>query len=150
MLEDLQNALLPHFRRLKDEKGAPEERLGSFIRGLFSEFRARPAYAPFIFSEEIFHIEPMLREKLQEVMSENIAVLSESFRTLQLDGTCRGDIEAGELALVTLGSIRLAVSRWHMSGGALKPEALSEKLIRTLNLLFSRPEQNHTFRPEAS
>lgn len=136
MLEDLQGSLLPHFYALRKDKSPAAERLANFIHGLFSEFKIRPAYAPFIFSEEIFHAEPMLRERLREVMSENILLLTESIRAFQTSGECRGDIGADELALITLGSIRLAVTRWHISSGRLRLKDLSDKLVATLSLLF--------------
>lgn len=136
MLEDLQSSLLPHFHRLRKDSGPSAQRLANFIHGLFNEFKTRPAYAPFIFSEEIFHAEPMLRERLQEVMSENIILLTESIRSFQEAGQCRGDIASDEIALITLGSIRLAVTRWHISAGQIRLKDLSNNLITTLSLLF--------------
>lgn len=136
MLEDLQSAILPHFRRLRDGSGHPKESFESFIRGLFEEFKIRPAYAPFIFSEEIFHNEPQLRDKLQHVLGGNIAVLTESFEALQIDNSCRRDIEPEQMAIVTLASIRLAVSRWHINAGKLRLKDLGDQLIVTLSTLF--------------
>ena len=137
MLEDLQGAILPHFRAMREGANQPRETFAGFIRGLFEEFKLRPAYAPFIFSEEIFHNEPQLREKLQRVLGGNIAVLTESFEALQIDKSCRTDIEAQQMALITLGSIRLAVSRWHISGGKVRLKDLANQLIDTLSTLFA-------------
>jgi len=136
MLEDLQGAILPHFRTLREGADQPRETFSNFIRGLFEEFKLRPAYAPFIFSEEIFHNEPQLREKLQQVLGGNIAVLTESFEALQIDKSCRTDIVAQQMALITLASIRLAVSRWHISGGKVRLKDLANQLIATLSTLF--------------
>jgi len=136
MLEDLQGAILPHFRTLREGADQPRETFSRFIRGLFEEFKQRPAYAPFIFSEEIFHNEPQLRKKLQQVLGGNIAVLTESFEALQIDKSCRTDIEAQQMALITLASIRLAVSRWHISGGKVRLKDLANQLIATLSTLF--------------
>ena len=136
MLDDLQGAILPHFRALREGTDQPRQTFGGFIRGLFEEFKLRPAYAPFIFSEEIFHNEPQLREKLQRVLGGNIAVLTESFEALQIEKSCRTDIEAQQMALLTLASIRLAVSRWHISGGKVRLKDLANQLIDTLSTLF--------------
>lgn len=136
MLEDLQEAILPHFRALREGSDQAGETFAAFIRGLFEEFKLRPAYAPFIFSEEIFHNEPQLREKLQRVLGGNISVLTESFEALRIDKSCRTDVEAQEMALITLASIRLAVSRWHISGGKVRLKDLADQLINTLSTLF--------------
>lgn len=136
MLEDLQGAIMPHFLALRDGTEDPELNFNNFIRNLFEEFKQRPAYAPFIFSEEIFHNEPQLRSKLQQVLGENIGVLTEAFESLQIERVCRTDIGAQELALMTLASIRLAVSRWHINAGKLRLKDLADQLVRTLNTLF--------------
>jgi len=136
MLDDLQSSILPHFRRLRESSDNPMESFTDFIHGLFEEFKLRPAYAPFIFSEEIFHNEPQLRGKLQQVLSGNIAVLTDSFESLQHDKNCRTDIEAQQMALVTLASIRLAMSRWHISDGRIRLKDLTEQLIVSLGTLF--------------
>lgn len=136
MLEDLQMAILPHFRALRGGGGQPGESFDGFITGLFEEFKLRPAYAPFIFSEEIFNSEPQLRDKLQRVLSENIEVLTKSFEGLQIEKGCRTDIVGQQLALITLASIRLAVSRWYISGGRVRLKDLADQLIETLSTLF--------------
>ena len=144
MLEDLQGAILPHFRTLREGADQPRETFSNFICGLFEEFKLRPAYAPFIFSEEIFHNEPQLREKLQRVLGGNIAVLTESFEALQIEKSCRTDIEAQQMALITLASIRLAVSRWHISGGKVRLKDLANQLINTLSTLFELGSESGT------
>lgn len=136
MLEDLQSAIIPHFLTLRDGGEAPQQRFTGFIRNLFEEFKLRPAYAPFIFSEEIFHNEPQLRTKLQNVLNENISVLTAAFESLQIEKVCRDDIEAREMALITLASIRLAVSRWHINEGKIRLKDLADRLVETLSTLF--------------
>lgn len=136
MLEDLQSAIMPHFITLRDGGKAPQQNFTAFIRNLFEEFKLRPAYAPFIFSEEIFHNEPQLRTKLQDVLNENISVLTAAFESLQIEKVCRDDVESRELALITLASIRLAVSRWHINHDKIRLKDLADQLIRTLNTLF--------------
>ena len=137
MLEELQSALLPHFYRLKRGSSSPRRTFEEFIKGLFEEFRIRPAYAPFIFSEEIFHNEAQLKKKLQEVMSENIRVLTWAFGEWQQNESCRTDIPPQEIALLTLASIRLSVSRWHISEGELGLAGLAESIVSTLTTLFN-------------
>ena len=136
MLEDLQSAIMPHFLALRNGGKNPQQRFTGFIRNLFDEFKLRPAYAPFIFSEEIFHNEPQLRTKLQNVLNENISVLTAAFESLQIEKMCRDDIEAREMALITLASIRLAVSRWHINEGKIRLKDLADRLVETLSTLF--------------
>jgi len=136
MLKELQSAMFPYFRMLKKGSGAPKESLREFIYGLFKEFEIRPAYAPFIFSEEIFHNEAKLRNKLEEVMSENIHMLTEAFEVWQTRKVCRQDISAQQIAFLTLASIRFSVSRWHVTNGKVKLNTLAEDIFSTLTALL--------------
>jgi AcrR family transcriptional regulator len=140
MLEDLQSAMVPHFTVLRTGGEPPRKRFERFIRGLFEEFKKRPAYAPFIFSEEIFHSEEQLREKLQEVLKTNISILTRSFEALQEEGACRTDIEPREMALITLASIRLSVSRWHINSGKVRLKEMADTLISSFTTLFELQE----------
>lgn len=136
MLEDLQSAIIPHFLTLRKGGGESEQRFTQFIQNLFRELKQRPASAPFLFSEEIFHNEPQLRNKLQQVMSENMSVLTEAFESLQVKNVCRTDIQPQEMAFLTLASIRLAVTRWHLSEGKIRLKDLEDNLATTLNTIF--------------
>ncbi|MDY7026787.1 MAG: TetR/AcrR family transcriptional regulator [Spirochaetota bacterium] len=136
MLEDLQSAIMPHFLTLRNGGGESEQRFAQFLHNLFSELKQRPASAPFLFSEEIFHNEPQLRNKLKQVMNENMSVLTEAFESMQTEQVCRGDIRPQEMAFLTLASIRLAVTRWHLSEGTLRLKDLEDNLAATLNTLL--------------
>jgi AcrR family transcriptional regulator len=136
MLEDLQGAIVPHFIALRHGGKEPKKDFARFIRTLFEEFRHRPAYAPFLFSEEIFHSEPQLRNKLQQVLNENITILTGAFESLQKKKVCRSDIKAEEMAFITLASIRLAVSRWYINGGTMTVKDLADQLVGTLHIIF--------------
>jgi len=99
-----------------------------------------PSFAPFIFSEDLFHTEPQMKPLVSRVMKENLAILSDSFEILQERGICRSDLPAPELALTTMGCIRLTVSRRHLSDGTYRLTELAERLTETLSVLFRPPE----------
>jgi len=137
ILEDLQASVVSHFRKLAAAEGSPEKLVSGFIRGLFSELKHKPAFAPLVFSEEAFHSEPQLRPLLLRMMRENLSLLGKAFAELQGRGIFRGDIPADRLALITMGSIRLTITRSILSDGG---EAIAEQaagLSDTLVKLFS-------------
>jgi hypothetical protein len=69
-------------------------------------------------------------------MNENMSVLTEAFESMQTEQVCRGDIRPQEMAFLTLASIRLAVTRWHLSEGTLRLKDLEDNLAATLNTLL--------------
>jgi AcrR family transcriptional regulator len=132
MLEDLQAAIVPHFRKLSQVEGGAKRILGGFIHGIFDELKIHPSFAPFIFSEDLFHAEPHLRPMMFRVMKENLSVLTDSLEILQDRQICRKDTAAEDLSLVIMGSIRMVISQWHLSNGALDLSKLEEGLTETL------------------
>jgi AcrR family transcriptional regulator len=139
MLEDLQASMVPHFRKLARNDGESEAIIGNFIHGIFSELKAHPSFAPFIFSEELFHTEPLLKPMMFRVMKENLSVLTDSLEILQERGVCRNDIAAADLSVVIMGSIRISISRWHLSGGSFRLSDLAGSLTETLVRLIQPP-----------
>ena len=136
LLEDLQLKLMPHFYNFLKfaTQGAGSYRV--FIKGLFSEFKNNPAYALFVFSEEVFHNEAQLKDKLQLVMARNISLLAEAFEILQQNNDCRKDLSPNELALNTLAMIRLTVSRWKIMDETEDLHAMAEEMISIQTRLF--------------
>ncbi len=146
MLEDLQAAVLPLLRKLGEGSDDLVGTLEQFVHPLFDELKQRPAFAPFIFSEEVFHNESELKPTLYRVMGENLSVLTRSIEILQDRKICRNDIAAQSLALVILGTIRLTISAWHMgmenqSSETSRLHERKNQIIQTLSKLLQFSEQ---------
>jgi AcrR family transcriptional regulator len=125
ILDDLQTKVHAHFLTLNNrDQAGTHEKLRAFFAGLFSELDNHPAYAVFIFSEELFYTQPDLKAKLGRVMQENLKSITLSVQDLQEAGVVRDDIPAGELAEIIMGKIRLEITKWHLSEGAY---ALSDR-----------------------
>ena len=132
IIEDLQEAIAPLFRRIAEGAETPEDLFGGFVAGLFSVLNENPAFAPLVFSEEAFHAEPELRPLLFRMMSSNLDILAGALAKMQGNGVIRSDADASELALMTMGSIRLTITRVHLSDGSIK---LADQTGRLADLL---------------
>lgn len=146
MLEDLQAAVLPLLRKLGEGSDDLVGTLEQFVHPLFDELKKRPAFAPFIFSEEVFHNESELKPMLYRVMGENLSALNRSIQILQEREVCRSDIPSKSLALVILGTIRLTISTWHIGtgNGSSETSRLHEQknqIIQTFSTLLRYPDQ---------
>lgn len=137
LLKDLEESIAPHFEKLVDTSIPPKERLEQLIRGLFCELEKNSAHTSIIFSEEAFHSEEELRNDLKSISERNISFLSSFYKDLQENQLCRSDIDSKELALVTLGSIKLTVTRWRICEKNLGLEDAVSNLINTHSVLFN-------------
>lgn len=90
----------------------PVEKLKNIFRGLFNAFEKNPSMVSVIFSEEVFRNEPLLRQRISEIMDHNSSVI----RTLVAEGQKSGDIndaiDPGYLTIIITGSLRMLVRKW--------------------------------------
>ncbi len=104
----------------------------------FSKFAENPTLVSVIFSEEIFRSEPALIEKIAEVINRNSQILRKIIVSGQERGEIRKDIEAGHIAIIIMGSLRLFVKQWQFSGYNFNLENEGQKLIDSVKLLIKK------------
>jgi AcrR family transcriptional regulator len=102
----------------------------------FSKFSENPTLVSVIFSEEIFRSEPALIEKIAEVINRNSQILRKIIVAGQERGEIRSDLEAGHIAIIIMGSLRLFVKQWQFSGYKFNLEKEGQKLIDSVKLLI--------------
>lgn len=104
------------FEQASGEKSGAMLKIEHLFSSHFTTFSQNPSLVAVIFSEEIFRNEPVLVEKISEIVSQNDRMLISIISEGQLEGEIRNDLEAGHLAIMVMGSLRLFVKRWQFSG----------------------------------
>jgi len=117
--------------------GSPLDRIGVMYLEKLRRFEANPSLAAVIFSEDIFRNSRKLSKEIFSIME----MTRKGMETLLRDGVKRGELPAGspvgELALIVMGSFRMLVKRWHLSGRAFGLESEGASLWKTLRSLLS-------------
>ncbi len=121
---------------LQNDLGAIQKIEHLFSRH-FSKFAENPTLVSVIFSEEIFRSEPALIEKIAEVINRNSQILRKIIVDGQERGEVRTDLEAGHIAIIIMGSLRLFVKQWQFSGYKFNLEKEGQKLIDSVKLLIA-------------
>lgn len=98
------------------EKSEALEKIDHLFSRHFEAFSSNPSLVAVIFSEEIFRNEPVLVEKISDIVSQNDKMLVSIISVGQQDGCIRNDVEAAHLAIMVMGALRLFVKRWQFSG----------------------------------
>ena len=102
----------------------------------FNSFAATPSLVSVIFSEEIFRNEPMLIEKISEVIDKNDKILTSIIIDGQKNGEIRSDIEAKHLSTMIMGTLRLFVKKWQFSAYSYNLPREGQKLVDSIKLLI--------------
>jgi AcrR family transcriptional regulator len=95
-----------------------------------------PSLVSVIFSEEIFRNEPVLINKISEVIGKNDKILTAIIINGQKNGEIRTDIDAKYLSTIITGSLRLFVKKWQFSAFSYDLPKEGKKLIESIKLLI--------------
>lgn len=104
----------------------------------FKIFTNSPSVVAVIFSEELFRNEILLTERVYEIMNNNFNKLTQILISGQKNGEIRDDIEASHLAIVVMGSFRMFVKQWQMSGHSFDLIKKGNDLSNTINILVKK------------
>lgn len=104
----------------------------------FRTFSSKPSIVAVIFSEEIFRNEPVLIEKVAEVMKNNSDHLKSIIQAGQKNGEIRTDIEPDHLSVIIMGSLRMFVKQWHLSNYSFDLTAKGAGFISSIKILITK------------
>ena len=139
MLDILQSTIAPHFMLLTQEPESTETFFTPFLEALFSTIEKNPAFALFIFSEEVFHSDATLRPHLSELLETILKNLERISTGLQSSAQISESLSASDIALIILSTVRLTVTRWNVSQEKYSLVSQVEPLNRLLcTVLFTR------------
>ena len=83
----------------------------SFLIAVLTNLAQYPALSAIIFSEEIFQSEPILRQKVGEIMKKVEKDLNGQLKAIEI----RSPLPTEQITSMLLGSIRFLVAKWRLS-----------------------------------
>lgn len=106
------------------EKGAqsprsPMDAVSSLYREMFQGFVRRPSLSLVIFSEDLFRYDRRLSQEVSATIEMTHDRVYGMLREGARRGEVRSDIPAKQLAWMVMGTMRLLVARWRISGYSL-------------------------------
>lgn len=125
-------------------KADVEKQQGSLVQietmftSFFHTFNENPSLVGVIFSEELFRNEPQLSLKTSEIINRNIEFLMNIIEKGSLQGDVRNDVPAEHLAILIMGTLRLFVKKWQLSGFGFDLNSEGKKLIQSIIILISK------------
>lgn len=123
---------------LSNSEEPPLDRLLNIISGQIDLFTEKPIITAVIFSEEIFQNDKFLADNVLSIMKNNLEVTANLIRAGQDSGQIREDIPTGQIANLVMGSVRLLVTRWRLSGYAFDLKKEGNNMINSLRTLLTK------------
>lgn len=119
-----------------DDSDSSLERIKKIFQGHFNAFEKNPSLVNVVFAEEIFRNEPILQEKIADIMNRNNKIIKAIVVEGQAKGEIKTEVESKYLTVVILGSLRMMVKRWQMGGKSFNHSEEISNLLDTLKILI--------------
>ena len=112
-------------------------KIENFILGHLKIISQNPHFARVIFSEANFQNEDVLILKMNNMMNKSHKILETIVQYGQNNNEIRNDISSLSIVRITIGSMRLLVTQWSMSGKIFDLENEGRKLCRDIKKILS-------------
>ncbi len=138
--QELVKMVLCHFenlscevlRTIKDNQLSPMESIRRFVMNRYELFSANPDLAKVMFSEELFKNDLSFVEHYKSIMHIHRDEMINYIAKAQQDGKISIDFKPQHIFQIVVGSMRLIVSQWNMSGGAFNLIEEGSSLLETI------------------
>lgn len=104
----------------KLETVSPVAAIEYLYTGMFRAFERQPALSVVIFSEDLFRYDRRLSQEVISIISLTHDRINGFLRESARLGEVRSDVPARQLAWMVMGTMRLLIAKWRISGYSLK------------------------------
>ncbi len=95
------------------------DRVGGLYRELFREFTKRPALSMVLFTEELFRFDRQLSREVLSIIEMIHDTIEGILRNGARRGEVRQDVPSRQMSWMVMGTMRLVVTKWRISGYTL-------------------------------
>jgi len=114
----------------------PLSKLEEIFKCYFTIFAEHPYWVAVIFADEIFKNEELLAKRIQNLLEKKENVFMRIISEAQKEGSIRKDINKKHIAILFMGSLRLIIKKWELSGFAFDLLKEGKKLVKTLSIII--------------
>jgi TetR/AcrR family fatty acid metabolism transcriptional regulator len=136
LLDFLGFIIITHYENIYKLKADSFQKIEKMIEGQLQIFAENPPYAIVILSDGLYKNEKSLYDKIFKIMESAkltfINIIDEGIRASEI----RKDIPGDQLAFIIMGSIRLTVTQWSLSGFSFDLKKRGKLLFKTLKTLI--------------
>lgn len=136
LLDFLGSFITSRYENIKTSELSSFGKLEKMITGQLKLFAENPPYAIVILSDGLYKNEKSLYSKIFSVMERTKSTFINIIDDGQKSGEIRNDVQSDQLAFLIMGSLRLTVTQWSLSGFNSDLMKRGNILIKTLKTLI--------------
>jgi len=120
------------------EEKTSVDKIHFIFSGFFEKFSQTPELVSVIFSDEIFKNDAKLSKKIADLMALNEDMFCQIIRAGQKSKELRTDVNSENIVIVIMGSLRLIVKKWELSGYDFDLRKEGNKLYNSIKLMIQK------------
>jgi len=137
MVDSFANGSIQELNRISAGDGSGLEQVKQFFFDRCRTFAADRALATVMFAEDLFKSDPAIAAKIHGIMHDHRRLLLKSIRRGQRQGLIK-HLPATHFFTIIMGSLRLLVRQWQVSGYSFELPRAGEKLWQSLEILIGK------------
>ena len=137
ILEMFKKTASSSFDHIIKKEGTALQKISRLYSMMFRGFSKNPAITAVIFSEEIFQNNKKLSSEVYSIMEMTRGNIESIINNGKKRKEFPDNTNAGHLSLIIMGTFRLIVTRWRLSGRSFDLEKEGAALLGTLNNILS-------------
>ncbi len=132
MLDNLNTLTQEFSKEIFNKEIDPIKKLEKIIVSYFKVFAEHPYWVSVIFADEIFKNDKALSKKIQDIVSSKEEIFIKIISQAQKQKLVRKDVTKQHLAIIIMGSLRLLIKRWELTGFSFDLLKEGKKLQRSI------------------
>ena len=136
LLDSLKRVISVRFTKIAQSKKSSLEKIKEIVSSQFETFSANPSYAIVILSDGLYKNEEVLHNRIYAIMELAKATFLNIIEDGKKSGEIRRDIPSDQMAFIIMGSARLMVNQWSLSGFKFDLKEKGKSLYDTICLLI--------------
>lgn len=136
IISQYRNSIFDLFDKLIESEIAPSLKIESFYIELIKSISKKPALSSILFSEELIRHDKKLSHEVYAIIEmmhsriEKILKISKNKMELKTDISCR------DLGWIIMGSMRIVITRWRISGYSYDPVKDGKTMLKSLRKMI--------------
>jgi AcrR family transcriptional regulator len=138
LLDFLGSIIISHYENVYRLKASSFERINKMITGQLKIFAENPSYAVVILSDGLYKNEKTLYDRIFKIMENAKSTFIKIINEGKISGEIRDDVISDQIAFVIMGSVRLTVNQWSLSGFSFDLQKRGNILFKTIKTLIKK------------
>ncbi len=136
IISQYRNSIFDLFDKLIESEIPPSVKIESFYLKLIEGFLEKPALSSILFSEELIRHDKELSREVYAIIEMMHSRIEQLLKVCRKRKELKTDISCADLAWIIMGTMRMVITRWRISGYSYTPLTDARVMLKSLRKMI--------------